>query len=120
MPSKRHKKRGIRVRDVQRVKKHAEEIPLEAYQRACVAERETDYVTDIQIDEAAKVFEAMLIFQDIDTQWGNFEAIRTEAVRTRGRKSKVKGGAKLPSLPPQAAASRQAQVRSKQPNAKGT
>ena len=71
MPRKRRRTRGIRVKDVFRVKKHVCEIPLEAYQRAFVAERETDYVTDAQIEAAREVYEGMCILHDIDTQWGN-------------------------------------------------
>ena len=67
----RKAKRGVRVKDVFRVKGHVCEIPLEAYQRAGVAERDTDYVTDAQIDLASNTWDAMSICHDIDTQWGN-------------------------------------------------
>mgnify|MGYP001189815151 CR=1 FL=1 len=66
MPRKAN--RGVRVKDVFRVKDHVCEIPLEAYQRAGVAERDTDYVTDAQIDAASYVWDAMSIAHDIDTQ----------------------------------------------------
>ena len=56
MPRKRRRTRGIRVKDVFRVKKHVFEIPLEAYQRAFVAERVTDYVTDAQIEAAREAY----------------------------------------------------------------
>ena len=67
MPRKAN--RGVRVKDVFRVK--GLEIPLEAYQRAGVTERVTDYVTNAQIDLASNVWDAMSIVHDIDTQWGN-------------------------------------------------
>ncbi len=69
MPRKAN--RGVRVKDVFCVKGHVCEIPLEAYQRAGVAERDTDYVTDAQIDLASNTWDAMSICHNIDTQWGN-------------------------------------------------
>lgn len=63
--------RGVRVADVFRVKRHVCEIPLEAYQRAGVAERRTDYVTDEEIELASNIYDAMCLMDDVDTQWGN-------------------------------------------------
>ena len=63
--------RGVRVKDVFRVKRHVCEIPLEAYQRSGVAERETDYVTDEQIEQVSNIYDAMSVMDDAKTQFGN-------------------------------------------------
>ena len=66
-----HDNCGVRVKDVFRVKGHACEIPLEAYRRAGVAERETDYVSDAQIEKASAMYDGMGVADDVNTQWGN-------------------------------------------------